>query len=118
MIYNFKNDTLFFNRYLRLFRIFLSQIRRFLLKTSCHCERVQRAKQSFRLSQSLLSNRQTAWIEQIASLVALVRNDSRCLADCTALFILKNRKPLLTRYLAMTAVCLKISENHFHFSII
>ena len=75
-----------------------------------------------------------AW--QIASLVALARNDSCCLADCTALFIGKNRKPLLTRYLAMTAahawqiaslvalarndsrLLKKISENHFHFSII
>ena len=61
----------------------------------------------------------TAKVWEIASLVALVRNDSCHLADCTALFIGKNRKPLLTRYLAMTVVCLKIScqKTQFHFSI-
>ena len=65
-----------------------------MLKTSCHCEREQRAKQSakYKLDFSLISavfpaitkfsakkRQNTAHAWQIASLVALARNDSRLL---------------------------------------
>ena len=49
-----------------------------LLKTSCHCERVQRVKQSARFSHSLMSNRQTAKLADC--FVVPPRNDSLGLA--------------------------------------
>ena len=46
------------------------------LQTSCHCERVQRVKQSAQFSQSAYCLTTTAHAWQIASLAALVRNDT------------------------------------------